>query len=177
MTATSNPCATCGACCRSYIVPVCGQDIWRISHRQRLDPEHFLIPVPQPQPRSDGFRSQPGAWTYALMLDKQGRLKVDQSCVFLVHLVGGHDRCGIYDHRPVVCQAYPMVMAPRGVTLRDASLCPPESWPDEELRSVRGARCCGSPCSLTCTPKSLRAGMRGSTHARHDQVSSRSRNT
>ena len=21
-----NPCATCGACCRSYIVPVCGYD-------------------------------------------------------------------------------------------------------------------------------------------------------
>lgn len=134
MTAISrNPCATCGACCRSYIVPVCGQDVWRISQRQRLAPEHFLIPVPQPKPRSDGFRLEPGGWTYALMLDKQGRLKVDQSCVFLVHLVGGHDRCGIYEHRPVVCQAYPMVQAPRGVSIRDEPLCPPDSWPDDEL--------------------------------------------
>jgi Fe-S-cluster containining protein len=129
-----NPCATCGACCRSYVVPVCGYDVWRISQAQRLAPEQFVIAVAQPEPRTDGFRLEPAGPTYGLMLDKQGRLQANQSCVFLFHLAGGNDRCGIYPDRPVVCRSYPMVIAPRGVTFRDKPLCPPDSWPEAELR-------------------------------------------
>jgi Fe-S-cluster containining protein len=141
MSVSPHPCATCGVCCRSYIVPVTGQDVWRISRHQRLAPDAFLVAIRQAEERSDGFRLEPGGPTHSLMLDKQGRLKLEQSCVFLLHLAGGHDRCGIYEHRPVVCQAYPMVLAPRGVTLRERPLCPPDSWPEAELgkRSWRRA--------------------------------------
>jgi Fe-S-cluster containining protein len=128
-----NPCATCGACCRSYIVPLCGYDVWRISQAQRLPPEDFVVPISQDEPRADSFRLAADGPPTALMLDKQGRLKVNQPCVFLLHLAGDQDRCGIYPDRPVVCQAYPMVLAPRGVTLRDKPLCPPDSWSEEEL--------------------------------------------
>jgi Fe-S-cluster containining protein len=114
-------------------VPLCGYDVWRISVTQRLPPEDFVVPIDQDEPRSDSFRLAAAGPPTALMLDKQGQLKVNHPCVFLVRLPGGHDRCGIYPDRPVVCQAYPMVLAPNGVALRDAPLCPPDSWSDDEL--------------------------------------------
>jgi Fe-S-cluster containining protein len=115
------------------LVQVCGYDVWRINRAQRLAPEEFVVAVVQPEVKSDGFRLAAGGPTHGLMLDKQGRLKVNQSCVFLVHLGGEDERCGIYPDRPVVCRAYPMVLAPRGVTLREKVLCPPNSWPETEL--------------------------------------------
>jgi Fe-S-cluster containining protein len=124
---------------------VCGHDVWRISRAQRLAPEQFVVAVAQPAPKSDGFRLTAEGPTHGLMLDKQGRLKVNQSCVFLVHLGGDDERCGIYADRPVVCRSYPMVLAPRGVMLREKALCPPNSWPESELskrpwrRAVRRA--------------------------------------
>ncbi len=129
-----NPCATCGACCRSYLVPVCGYDVWRISTRQRLGPEQFLVPCPQEPPRADGFVLDPTDPPYGLALDKRGRFRPNQPCVFLIELKGGNTRCGIYEHRPVVCQAYPMT-AIGGVTVQfDDALCPPGSWPSEVVR-------------------------------------------
>jgi Fe-S-cluster containining protein len=125
-----NPCATCGACCRSYIVPVCGYDVWRISTSQRLGPEQFLIPCPQDQPRLDGFLLALDEPAYGLALDKRGRFQPDQACVFLVDLKGGNSRCGIYADRPTVCQAYPMTLRDEEtVQFRDA-ICPPGSWPE-----------------------------------------------
>jgi len=124
-----NPCATCGACCRSYLVPVCGYDVWLISTRQHLSPEHFLIVLPQKRPGLDGFRLSPDGPPYGLALDKRGRLHPKQPCVFLVELAGGHARCGVYDHRPVVCQAYPMALREGAVAQRGDALCPPGAWP------------------------------------------------
>jgi Fe-S-cluster containining protein len=124
-----NPCATCGACCRSYIVPVCGYDVWLISTQQRLGPEQFLVPCPQEPPRADGFLLDPEDPPYGLALDKRGRFHPNQPCVFLIDLKGGNSRCGIYEHRPVVCQAYPMTAIGTVVAQFDDALCPPGSWP------------------------------------------------
>jgi Fe-S-cluster containining protein len=129
-----NPCATCGACCRSYIVPVCGYDVWRISTGQRLGPEQFLIPCPQDSPRSDGFLLEVGEPTYGLALDKRGRFHPNQPCVFLVDLKGGQSRCGIYADRPVVCQAYPMTLRGHETVQFADALCPPGSWPEGAVR-------------------------------------------
>jgi Fe-S-cluster containining protein len=127
--ATSHsPCATCGACCRSYLVPVCGYDVWRISTRQRLAPEQFVVARANEAVRNDGFVLEPGGPSFSLMLDKQGPLRLKQPCVFLVHLAGGHDRCGIYADRPVVCRAYPMALWQGRVGQRNQTLCPPGSW-------------------------------------------------
>src|SRR6266498_4427592 len=130
----ANPCATCGQCCRSYIVSVCGHDVWQISTRQRLSPERFLVACPQDEPRRDGFLLVATGATYGLMLDQQGPLEATQPCVFLLQLGGGHARCGIYDHRPVVCQAYPMGRSDAGILKRDNVLCPPDSWSPSQLR-------------------------------------------
>jgi Fe-S-cluster containining protein len=129
-----NPCATCGACCRSYIVPVCGYDVWRISASQRLAPEQFLVPIPQNPPRSDGFLLEKDAPPYGLALDKRGRFHPNQPCIFLVELKGGHSRCGIYAHRPTVCQAYPMTLRDGETTQYPDALCPPGSWPEAAVR-------------------------------------------
>jgi Fe-S-cluster containining protein len=125
----SNPCATCGRCCRSYVVSVCGYDVWRICTQQRIGPEEFLVACPQTEPSRDGFLLDAEGPTFGLMLDKQGPLKATQPCVFLMKLGGGHERCGIYAHRPVVCQAYPMALVRRDVVQRDDVLCPPDAWP------------------------------------------------
>ena len=131
----SNPCATCGACCKSYIVPVVGYDVWQISVRERLSPEQFLVAVPQPEPGLDGVRLSQGGPVYGLALDKRGAFESKRPCVFLVTMAGGHDRCGIYDHRPVVCQGYPMAIWSGVMFKRADTLCPPGSWaPDEALR-------------------------------------------
>src|SRR5690242_11082305 len=105
-----NPCAACGLCCRSYIVPVCGYDVWRISTAQRLSPEQFLVSYPPADPGLDSFLLAAKEPPQALALDKQGRFARKQPCVFLLRLADGTDRCGIYDHRPVTCQAYPMAI-------------------------------------------------------------------
>lgn len=127
-----NPCATCGACCRSYVVPVCGYDVWLISTRQHLGPEQFLFACPQQEPGPDGFRLGDGP-TYGLALDKRGPLRATQPCVFLLQLAGGNARCGIYAERPVVCQGYPMSMWRDAVIQRRDALCPPGAWPVADI--------------------------------------------
>lgn len=124
-----NPCATCGRCCRSYVVPICGYDAWLISTRQHLAPEDFLVVYPQKRPGWDGFQLEPDGPRHSLALDKQGPFRPKQPCVFLIELGGGHARCGIYFHRPVVCQTYPMEVWDGVVVERADALCPPGSWP------------------------------------------------
>ncbi|HEY3082183.1 MAG TPA: YkgJ family cysteine cluster protein [Chloroflexota bacterium] len=127
-----NPCATCGACCRSYVVPVCGRDIWLITREQRLSPEQFTVAHPLPGPHPEGFRLEDGGRFYALALDKRGPFQLKRPCVFLVGLPGGHDRCGIYAHRPVGCRSYPMVARDGVIGFREDRLCPPDAWPAGE---------------------------------------------
>src|SRR5437868_9253283 len=124
-----NPCATCGACCRSYVVPVCGYDVWLISTRQRLSPEQFVVTYTQEEGSLDGFRLDAEDVLHGMALDKQDTFSANKSCVFLVHLGDGHDRCGIYEHRPVTCREYPMAMWSNTVFLRGDVLCLPNSWP------------------------------------------------
>ncbi len=127
-----NPCATCGACCRSYVVPVCGYDVWLISTGQRLSPEQFLVACPQEEPGFDGLRLEAEGITYGLALDKQGRFHPSRPCVFLMHFANGHMRCGIYPHRPSVCRVYPMSIWNGVVYKTEESLCPPGAWPEDE---------------------------------------------
>lgn len=128
-----NPCATCGICCRSYVVPLCGYDVWLIATRQRLSPEQFLVACPQETPGWDGFRLERDGPAYGLALDKRGRFRPRAPCIFLLELAGGHSRCGIYPHRPVVCASYPAALVAQRVAERQDALCPPDSWPEAAL--------------------------------------------
>src|SRR5215218_5430339 len=127
-------CATCGTCCRSHLIPVCGYDVWRISMRQHLSPEQFLVAWGQAEPGRDGFRLDAGGKLYGLALDKQGPFEAHQRCVFLLRLADGQDRCGIYADRPAVCRVFPMASW-RGVVYKRAdAACPPGSWPPDTQR-------------------------------------------
>lgn len=129
-----NPCATCGACCRSYVVPVNGYDVWLLSTQQRIPPEQFLVACPQEEPGFDGFRLDAERPSYGLALDKQGRFNPSQPCVFLMLLGEGHTRCGVYNERPSVCRAYPMSIWNTRVFQMPESLCPPGAWPEGEVQ-------------------------------------------
>src|SRR5438477_10469891 len=131
--APHNPCATCGACCRSYVVPVCGYDVWLISTHQRLSPEQFVVTYTENEGSLDGFRLEPEGNLFGMALDKQGKFTQHQSCIFLMHLGDGNDRCGIYEHRPITCREYPMALWSSTVFLRKDALCPPGSWPLREV--------------------------------------------
>ena len=114
-------------------MPVCGYDVWLISTRQHLGPEQFLLAFPQQQPGLDGFRLSGDGPTFGLALDKQGPLRATQPCVFLMRLAGGHDRCGIYAERPVVCRSYPMSVWENAVVQRRDALCAPGSWSEADV--------------------------------------------
>jgi Fe-S-cluster containining protein len=129
-----NPCATCGICCRAYVVPCYGYDVWRLATRQRLSPDEFIVLVPEKKPRPEGFRLRADGQVYTLALDKKGPFGIKRPCVFLIELPGGNDRCGVYSERPVVCQTYPMSMWSKVVVQRTETLCPPDSWPMTEVQ-------------------------------------------
>lgn len=131
---SAGPCATCGVCCRSYAVPLCGYDIWLISTGQHLSPEQFVVLCRQEEPGRDGFLLEAGGTVGFLVLDKQGPFRPDARCVFLLHLADGTDRCGIYAHRPVICQGYPMSIWSGLVYQREDALCPPGGWAKDEPR-------------------------------------------
>jgi Fe-S-cluster containining protein len=130
--AESHPCDTCGVCCRSYLVPLCGRDVWAISRHLHLPPSSFAIAWQEEEPSVDGFRLERDGPLFSLVLDKRSWARDRSPCVFLIRLPGGRDRCGIYEHRPVSCRAYPMLLVEQAVRLRDDPLCPPGAWPADE---------------------------------------------
>ena len=134
-----NPCATCGACCRNYLVPLFGYDVWLIATRQRLSPESFCLIYPEKEARPESFHLEADGQDYSLALDKKGRFALKKSCIFLMELPGENARCGVYDHRPVVCRSYPMSMWSRVVAQRRETLCPPDAWPLKEVTHPRWA--------------------------------------
>jgi Fe-S-cluster containining protein len=127
-----HPCASCGACCRGYLVPLCGRDVWRISRRLHLAPEQFVVAWREDDDGPDRFRLEADGPRYTLVLDRRGWSAERSTCLFLLTLPGGRDRCGIYAHRPAACGAYPMVMRRDVVALRDDPLCPPGAWAADE---------------------------------------------
>jgi Fe-S-cluster containining protein len=128
----AHPCASCGICCHSYLVPVCGRDVWTISRTLHLEPERYLVAWKEQDFGLDRFQVEPDGALHTLVLDKRSWARGRSPCVFLVRLPGGQDRCGIYDQRPVACGAYPMTLLREAVTLREGPLCPPGSWPVDE---------------------------------------------
>ena len=136
MSEESTSCLGCGdrGCCTSYMVPLNGRDVWRLSISQRMRPDEFVLAFAHPDAGSDGFILEAGGEDHTLILDKKGKLRLKGPCIFLMQLAGDILRCGVYANRPSACRAYPMIrwqddaqqrtwVAPRG----DA-LCPPGSW-------------------------------------------------
>jgi Fe-S-cluster containining protein len=128
----TDPCAPCGLCCRSYLVPVFGHDVWRITTELGLAPERFLFVAEQAEPDPLGFRLDAGGTTHGLALMKEEPITATQPCVFLEQ-DGDRSRCGIYHQRPITCRAYPMGKLGAAVYQRAATLCPPDAWTEADL--------------------------------------------
>lgn len=129
MSVSVGACLSCeGRCCTAYIVPLTGNDVWRIVEAQRLAPGRFVQREPEDYPTSTGFLLRPGGATYAISLRHQYVRRNERPCIFLMHLREGVQRCGIYPHRPLACQTYPMQLRPAGVGAREDMLCPAGSW-------------------------------------------------
>lgn len=129
MSASIGACLSCeGRCCAAYIVPLTGDDVWRIVQEQRLVPGLFVQREPEAYPTSTGFVLRPGGATYAIALRHQYDRRNERPCIFLMQLREGVQRCGIYAHRPLACQTYPMRLQLAGVLPREDMLCPPGSW-------------------------------------------------
>ena len=121
----TSPCSTCTeGCCREYLVTVTGLDVYRITRGLGLAPAQFAVVVPIVKPEIEGFRLGAADDRFQLALDKQQ----GGWCVFWMPFGDTAGRCGIYRHRPQVCQTYPATMVDGEVARRDDVLCPAGSW-------------------------------------------------
>jgi Fe-S-cluster containining protein len=82
---------------------------------------------------SEGFYLNSTDSPYYLMLDKKQRFTRTRPCVFLMSLAQGQEKCGIYEHRPAICRAYPMSMMHGEARLSRNAICPSGSWSQEEM--------------------------------------------
>jgi Fe-S-cluster containining protein len=129
MTSAISACEGCnGRCCYHYIVPVTGYDAYTIASAQNLSMEQFLTYVPEEKATAWGFCLDQTKTTYSLVLNKQRSRRKKKPCIFLISLPGGYGRCGIYPHRPLVCQTYPAVLHNGSVDIREDVACPKDSW-------------------------------------------------
>jgi Fe-S-cluster containining protein len=130
-----DPCAPCGLCCRSYLVPLFGHDVWWIATHRGLSPQDFVFVAEQDTPDPLGFRlaAASDAPTHGLALLKEEPMAPAQPCIFLTADEHGQWRCGIYSDRPITCQTYPMAKLGGRIYQREQTLCPPDSWNEDDL--------------------------------------------
>lgn len=118
----ANPCQICpGSCCRELAVTVSIVDVARI-HRYLHIPVHgflarYVDEDPKEEPYAFIIRRKPIALA---LLPPDG---LDRGCSFLMD-VGGHLRCGVYDHRPGTCRVYPFTDQGARVRHKRDTLCP-----------------------------------------------------
>lgn len=125
----SSPCSSCTKrCCSNYTVSIIGYDAWVIGRNLKLDLQGFLVFFPVSPENDKGFQLEPGGSRYEIALDKVGEFQKGNPCIFWVDFMNGRGRCGIYAHRPFVCQTYPAYQTEDTVLLRSDVLCPEGSW-------------------------------------------------
>jgi Fe-S-cluster containining protein len=145
----SIPCDGCAApCCRNYHVGIYAWDAWRIARALVVPMADFC--VLDWLERADGdFRilldtvaapANRRHYTLALRKVADPDPRYRHRCVFLVS-VGGRGRCGVYEHRPIVCSLYPTTVN-HGVIGVDGGgrYCPPGSWQVADLDLVLARR-------------------------------------
>ncbi|MDN3354213.1 YkgJ family cysteine cluster protein [Actinomadura sp. DC4] len=124
MSAASAGCAGCaGQCCRKYRVGVTVRDVQVLAEGTAMHPGDFLRLLDTDK---DGFRLKAGGPAKGLYMQHVGGK--GSGCVFLMEIASGKARCGVYAHRPLVCSNFPLSLQRSVVTLREDTLCGPDSW-------------------------------------------------
>lgn len=123
----SDGCFSCsGRCCYNIIVRVTPLDMWRIASSQQLAFAEFVEPWKEVEPSDFGLRLDDTADRYLPVLRRHP--SEHAACTFLMHVADDVKRCGIYEHRPLVCQVYPFEMHTGTVRVRDDARCQPTDW-------------------------------------------------
>lgn len=116
-------CADCGGkCCREYQVGVTVRDVRVLAEGTAMRPSDFIRLL---NTKKEGFRLRPDGPAKKLYLQRSAE---DTGCVFLMEIASGRARCGVYAHRPLVCSTFPMSIQRGVVTLREDTVCGPDSW-------------------------------------------------
>ena len=131
----SSPCDACDArCCRVYVVPLTGEDAWRLAVGARRSLHRLVACAPQPEPTPAGFLLEPGGPTHELVLAAQACHPM-APCTFLRE-ADGVGRCAAYPYRPRACRRFPAVRSARGVEARDGIVCPGGAWSGGRMRGL-----------------------------------------
>jgi Fe-S-cluster containining protein len=129
------PCDACDArCCRVYVVPLTGEDAWRLAQGSGIPLHRLVACAAQPEPSAAGFLLAPEGPTHELVLAAQACHPM-APCRFLRE-EGGRGRCGAYPFRPRACRRFPAVRAGSEVVSRDGIVCPGGAWPAERMRRL-----------------------------------------
>jgi len=100
-------------------------DVRLLAAATALRPSDFLR-LNDPKTGEEGFRLRPRGVAMELVLLKTGILG---GCVFLLELSDKVARCGVYQHRPLVCATFPMTLRDGAVGIRtDDITCAANSW-------------------------------------------------
>jgi len=129
------PCDACDArCCRTYVVPLTGEDAWRLSRGAGIPLHRLVACAAQHEPTAAGFLLEPGGPTHDLVLAAQACHPM-APCLFLRE-EGGRGRCGAYEFRPRACRRFPAVRTAGGIASREGIVCPEGSWPAARMRGL-----------------------------------------
>lgn len=125
-------CATCttARCCVVFDPELTGADLHRLVRGRGLDPADIaeLRPVRVDQAGPDAILLAPSLG-YELRLRTKAWDPNDRRCTFLVSLGPEVHRCGVYQHRPIVCRTFPTELTSLGVMVGNPEqICPPNAW-------------------------------------------------
>jgi Fe-S-cluster containining protein len=130
-----SPCDRCDArCCRVYVVPLTGDDAWRLSRATGVPLHRLVACAPQREPDGPGFLLAPGGPGHVLVLAAQACHPM-APCAFLRE-EGGIGRCGAYAARPRACRRFPAVRVGGGIAAREGTPCPPGAWSAAHLAGL-----------------------------------------
>jgi Fe-S-cluster containining protein len=131
----SSPCDACDArCCRVYVVPLTGDDAWRLAGASEIPLHRLVACAPEAEPTPAGFLLAPDGPTHELVLAAQAGHPAEP-CPFLRE-DGGAGRCGAYPVRPRACRRFPAVRTALGVGAREGIACPHGAWPADRMRGL-----------------------------------------
>lgn len=131
----TSPCDGCDArCCRVYVVPVSGDDAFRLARATGVPLHRLVACAPQREPDGPGFLLDPDGPAHVLVLAAQAGHPM-AACAFLVE-EGGGGRCGAYAARPRACRRFPAVSEGGRVGAREGTPCPPGAWSEAHLAGL-----------------------------------------
>jgi Fe-S-cluster containining protein len=123
----ASPCDACDArCCRVYVVPLTGDDAFRLARATGVPLHRLVACAPQHEPEAPGFLLEPDGPVHQLVLAAQAGHPI-APCAFLRE-EGGVGRCGAYAARPRACRRFPAVREGRSIGAREGTPCPPGAW-------------------------------------------------